>query len=99
MAKWVGSSSASRRSKKLAISSSNPATRTWTSSISRAIIAPCCSISVSRRPLRAVIFDSVSSRIRAISALDHSRTAATSSSAWRRSVFASVAERSWICST
>ena len=99
VAKWVGSSSARSRSKKRAISSSKAATRPWTSSISRSIIAPCCSISVSRRPLRAVILVSVSSRIRAISAFDHSRTAATSSSAWRRSVFASVAERSWIFST
>jgi hypothetical protein len=99
VAKWVGSSSARRRSKNWAISSSNPATRPWTSSISRSIIAACSSISVSSRPLRAVIFVSVSSRIRAISALDHSRTAATSSSAWRRRVLASVVERSWIFST
>jgi hypothetical protein len=61
--------------------------------------AACCSISVSRRPLRSVIRCSVSSRIRAISALDHSRTAWTSSSAWRRRLAASVEERAWIAST
>jgi hypothetical protein len=48
--------------------------------------------------LRAEIRWSVSSRIRAISALDHSRMAATSSSARRRRSAASVADRSWIAS-
>ena len=49
--------------------------------------------------MRSVIFASVSSRIRAISAFDHSRTAATSSSAARRRSAASVEERPWIVST
>ncbi len=63
VAKRVGSSSASRRSKKAAISASNPATVPWTVSISRSMTAAWCSISVSRRALRSVIFCSVSSRI------------------------------------
>jgi hypothetical protein len=99
VAKYVGSSSARRRTKNASISCSKLATRDWTCSISRSIKAAWPSISPSRRDLRVVIWLSVSSRMRAISALDHSRTAATSSSALRRSSVASVAERAWICST
>ena len=43
-----------------------------------------------------MILRSVSSRIRAISAFDHSRMPATSSSACARRSAASVAERPWI---
>jgi hypothetical protein len=60
--------------------------------------AACSSISVSRSALRPVIRCSVSSRIRAISAFDHSRMPATSSSAARRRSAASVADRPWIVS-
>ena len=45
VANWVGSSSARRRSKNVAMSASNPATVAWTASISRSITAACCSTS------------------------------------------------------
>ena len=57
------------------------------------------SISPSSAVLRAAIRASVSSRIRAISAFDHSRIAATSSSAWRRRRRPRRPNAAWISST
>ena len=71
----VGSSSASSRSKKAAIFVSNAETVAPTRSTRVSIVAPWASISPSRAVLRFPIRASVSSRTRAISAFDHSRTA------------------------
>ena len=60
--------------------------------------AACDSISRSRTSLRWVMRSSVSSRIRAISAFDHSRIEAMSSSAFLRRSAASSAELAWMLS-
>ena len=95
-AKRVASSSAIRRWKNSAISASKASTRRWTRSMRPSMSAAWASISRSRRALRWVMRSSVSSRIRAISALDHSRMDATSSSACLRSSVASTAVAAWI---
>ena len=61
--------------------------------------AACSSRCDSSSPLRVSMRSSVSARMRAISALDHSRTPAMSSSAMRRSSVTSSAERLWTPST
>ena len=84
-AKLAGSSSASRRSKKAAISASNAATRRL-DVLDRALDRRGVPLELgSSVGLRAAIRSSVSSRMRAISAFDQSRMPATSSSASRRS--------------
>ncbi len=94
----VGSCSATSCSKKRSISSSNPATRLWTRSISYSIWPACSSSSRSRPCLRSAILPWVSSRIRAISAFDQSWIPEMSSSDRLRSSVASTAEREWISS-
>ena len=95
----VGSSSERRRSKKASICASNSETVAPTCWTRDSTTRPCWSISPSSAVLRRAMRASVSSRMRAISAFDHSRTAATSSSARRRSSAASTAEAAWISST
>ncbi len=95
----VGSCSPISRSKNSDISFSNSATARLTRSTRASMTAAKASISPSRACLRAAIRESVSSRMRAISAFDHSRTAATSSSAWRRRPAASSADLERMSST
>ena len=95
----VGSCSDRSRSKNSSISTWNACTVALTHWIRVSTTAECASISPSSAFLRVAIRASVSSRTRATSTLDHSRTTATSSSARRRRSAASTCEAAWISST
>ena len=81
------------------MAASNRATSALTSSTRRSTAAACPASSSSSVALRAVIRASVSSRMRAISALDHSRIAARSSSDRSLSAAAPSVEEARMAST